>query len=139
MSYYKIFPSTRLKGKLKGIESLELSYATYLLSIVWPKNEYCLLSTLQLRFDNASNWIVVDSKVGSHLGEITIKLGTFSPEEQLQLFWIINAPLTKISALAIYLVNLDTKQMIKVKPEDGVKTIDKGKEWMDERKDIQLF
>lgn len=138
MKHYQILPKTLLQGDLATLESTALKFHPYLVSIAFRKNEYCLLSTLQFRFDSKSDWKVAASNIGSHEGEITLELGSFDPNNTIQLFWILNAPLTKINAIAIYLVNRDTKKMINVKPAAVVKSIEKGKSWSDENQNIPL-
>lgn len=138
MKHFKIIQPALLTGKLKDLETSLLDFQSYLLTIAFRPNEYCLLSTLQLRFGDQSPWKIVVSNEGSYTGEITIDLGVFNPENILQLFWEINAPLTKISAIAIYIVNKDTKKAQRVKPAAGVQTIEKGKDWTDQSLNIPL-
>lgn len=139
MSDYKLFPLELDPERINqlGLE-INLSFNTYLISIVFPNKEICLLSTLQYRFDSEMPWIVKGSNLSSNTGEISIELGSFRPEGKLQLFWIINA-ISKISSIAIFLGNKESKNFIKVVPLEMPKSIEKGKDWIDEKKDISLF
>lgn len=139
MKHFSIInPKLLKKGDFTDIATTEHVFNTYLLTIAFRPNEYCLLSTLQIRFADGEPWKVVASNEGSYNGEITIELGDFNPEKNLQLFWEINAPLTKISAIAIFIVNKQTGKAARVKPATGVITIEKGKDWTDENKNIPL-
>lgn len=138
MKHLSIINPTLLKGNFEEIETTAHLSNTYLLTVAFRPNEYCLLSTLQLRFGNNEPWKIAASNEGSYTGEITIALGVFSPEKTLQLFWEINAPLMKINALVIFIVNKGTGMATRVKPKTGVKSIEKGKDWTDEQTNISL-
>ncbi|WP_367866940.1 hypothetical protein [Pedobacter sp. WC2423] len=138
MDHYKILPDNLTAKKINALaDEFDLNFQTYLIAIVFPKYEICLLSTLQYRFDPTSPWIVKASNLSSNNHEITFELGSFSPELPLQLFWIVNG-ITKLSSVAIFLGNKETKKFIRIAPAEGSKVIEKGKDWIDEKKDISL-
>jgi hypothetical protein len=138
MPYYKVFAKKLTKKNVGSLDTEAPAYTKYLIAFAASGSEMFEAVTVQRRVDDSKPYTIIASNLKSEYAQLGIELGYFTPGDQIDIFWIITA-VSKVAAMAAYIINDSTKVVRKISPVSGTKALAKGEDWAEEVVNFKLF
>ena len=134
MPLNKVYEKLDLKnlGRRKNVDFtnfLEANICEYIFSVVWSSGAGCNLNYLGGNRPPSTQWHpIITTPQSDDDGEITIRLGHFSPASVLNLSFGIQA-VDPIARIALLVTNVTTRRVLKTPAGDAYKNLPRNGTW----------